>query len=180
MKILIVYASTDGQTRKVVRYAFDLMTDVGHSVELVSASDVGPIDLSRFDAAVLAGSVHTGSYQSELGEFAKENAAGLNALPTLFLSVSLCAAGDDAEDWKDLRKLTRDFFDNAGWRPGRVEHIAEAFRFSEYNFFESWAMRWIASQKGHNFEPGKDKEYTDWAALKTCLAEWLEDVVKPG
>ena len=33
-------------------------------------------------------------------------------------------------------------------------------------------MRWIAHNKGETVEPGKDKEYTDWAALGTVLDRW--------
>ncbi len=178
MRILIVYASTDGQTRKVARFAFDQISDAGHSVALIHASDANPMDLSRIDGAILAGSVHAGSYQSELGEFAEAHATALNRMPTLFLGVSLCAAGDDAEDWKDLNASTQRFFDDAGWTSGRVEHIAGAYRFTEYNFFESWAMRWIAAQKGQEVDPHENKEFTDWDALKTCLANWLEGVAR--
>ena len=60
------------------------------------------------------------------------------------LSVSLSAAGTDAEDWAGIHKCVAQFEADTGWIPGRVEHVAGAFRFSEYDFFRAWAMRRIA------------------------------------
>ena len=37
MKILVVYATTEGQTRKVARHVFDRLAGAGHSVELLPA-----------------------------------------------------------------------------------------------------------------------------------------------
>ena len=37
-------------------------------------------------------------------------------------------------------------------------------------------MRRIADQKGETVEPGKDKEYTDWAALGQTLDTWIAGV----
>lgn len=172
MKILIVYATTEGQTRKVARFVFDRLADAGHAVELVPASDAKGRDGSGFAAAVVAGSVHAGRYQKELVDWARDSAPGLRPLPTMFLSVSLTAAGEDAEDWKGLRACVERFSEETGWTPTRVEHVAGAFRFSEYDFFKSWAMRWIAAQKDESVKPGQDKEYTDWEALGRLLGDW--------
>ena len=172
MKILIVYATTEGQTRKVARFVFDALARAGHSAELVPAQDAEGRDPSAFDGAIVAGSVHAGRYQKELVAWSAASAAGLGRVPTLFLSVSLTAAGDDAEDWKGLHGCVDRFAEETGWTPSRVEHVAGAFRFSEYDFFKSWAMRWIAAQKDENVKPGEDKEYTDWDALGRVVEDW--------
>ncbi len=173
MKIVIVYATTEGQTRKIARFAADRLSDAAHVIELVPAAEAGELDLSRFEKAILAGSVHVGKYQADLAEFAQRNADALNAMPTLFLSVSLAAAGDDPDDWKGLADCVARFTKQTGWSPGRVEHVAGAFRFTQYDFFRSWAMRWIAAQKGETVDPREDKEYTDWAKLEATLHDWV-------
>lgn len=173
MYLIIAYATTDGQTRKIARFAADRLAASGHSVELLNVEDTEGVDLGRFDGAILAGSLHLGSYQKALGRFATAARAELALMPTLFLAVSLAAAGKDAEDWAGLRKCVANFETETGWTPGRLEHVAGAFRFSEYDFFRSWAMRRIADQKGETVEPGKDKEYTDWSALADVLDAWV-------
>lgn len=173
MYILLAYATTDGQTRKIARHAADRLASNGHSVELLNVEDADGLDLARFDAAILAGSLHIGGYQKALARYVAEAKAGLSLMPTLFLAVSLSAAGQDAEDWAGLRKCLAAFETETGWTPGRVEHVAGAFKFSGYDFFRAWAMRRIADQKGELVEPGKDKEYTDWPALDAALDGWV-------
>lgn len=175
MKILIAYATTDGQTRKVARFAADRLGDAGHGVELLNLEDAEGLDLSRFDRAILAGSVHVMGFQKALTGFARANAAALGRMPTLFLSVSLSAAGSDPEDWRGLRACIDRLVAETGWTPGRVEHVAGAFRFTEYDFFRAWAMRRIAAEKGEAVDPHADKEYTDWARLDAALDAWLEE-----
>ena len=178
MKILIVYATTDVQTRKIARFAADRLCDAGHNVELVTAAETEGLDLSRFDAAVLAGSIHAGHFQDNLQSFAKASAEALGRLPTLFLSVSLSAAGTDEKDWEGIHAVVTEFQKATGWTPGRVEHVAGAFRFTQYDFFKSWAMRWIAHQKKQEVDSERDTEYTDWEKLAVVLADWVPFRVK--
>lgn len=173
MRIAIIYATTDGQTRKIARFAADRLTDAGHGVEMLPAADAADLDLARFEAAILAGSVHMGSFQPALAAFVRAQAAALARIRTLFLAVSLSAAGTDPKDWQGLREIVARFEAETGWTPGHTEHVAGAFRFTQYDFFRSWAMRWIAAQKGETVDPHADKEYTDWAALSAALADWL-------
>ena len=173
MNILIAYASTEGQTRKIARYAADYLIGQGHSVELAGAEDAKDAELARFDAVLLAGSVHAGKYQKSLTALAKSKAAALKQVRSAFMSVSLAASGTDVDDWAGLSECVNRFAEKTGWTPPTVMHVAGAFRFSEYDFFKSWAMRWIAAQKDQEVDPHKDKEFTDWAALKKTLDEWL-------
>ena len=176
MKIVIVYATTDGQTRKIARFAADRLADAGHAVELLTAADAEGLDLARFAGAVLAGSLHGGGFQKDLAEFAGAQTTGLAAVPTLFLPVSLSAAGTDAQDWAGLHKCVADFLAQTKWAPTQVVHVAGAFRFSEYDFFRAWAMRRIADQKGEAMDPSGDREYTDWAALGAALDGFLAGI----
>jgi menaquinone-dependent protoporphyrinogen oxidase len=179
MLLLVAYATTDGQTRKIARFVADRLAGQGHGVELLNVTDAEGLDLARFGAAVLAGSLHAGGYQKALRQFVTGARPGLEAMPTLFLAVSLSAAGNDPEDWAGLRRCLMDFQTETGWTPGRIEHVAGAFRFSEYDFFRAWAMRRIADQKGETVDPGQDKEYTDWPALGQAVDRWLADIAPP-
>ena len=172
MKILLLYASTDGQTRKIVRFCADQLFSQGHSVEMLRAEDAGDLELARFDAAVLAGSVHVGNLQSILGEVAGAHANALNEMPTVLLQVSLAAAGGDEGERAELDNIAQRFCEAAGWTPGAIHQVAGAFRFTEYDFFKSWAMRFIAAQKGEEIDPHRDKEYTDWDALSELMHGW--------
>ncbi|MCX7645630.1 MAG: protoporphyrinogen oxidase [Rhodobacteraceae bacterium] len=178
-RIAIVYATTEGQTRKVARFAADRLVQAGHAVELLRAEDAEGLDLGRFDAAILAGSVHVGAFQGALKGFAYAQAEALARLPTLFLPVSLAVAGDDPDDREGIEEVVEGFVRDTGWRPGRIEHVAGAFRFGEYGVLKSWAMRWIARQKGEAAPArGEDREYTDWERLGSALDDWAAGLCK--
>ena len=172
MRIVVIYATTDGQTRKIARFCADQLFALGHTVELVAAGDAEPLDLALFDRAILAGSVHLGHLQKSLAELARAHAGPLSHMPSLLVQVSLAAAGSDAEEHADLERIAAEFQRDTGWSPGRVEHVAGAFRFTGYDFFRSLAMRYIAMQKGQAVDVRSDREYTDWAALAALMRGW--------
>lgn len=175
MRVLVGYTTTEGQTRKVARFVADRLADGGHAVELLDLQDADELDLGRFDAAILGGSLHGGGFQKGLTAFARGAARALAGMPTLFLPVSLTAAGTDEEDWKGLDAAVERLIAETGWKPGRIAHVAGAFRFEEYDFFRAWAMRWIASQKDETVDPHGTTEYTDWEALAAIVDEWAAD-----
>lgn len=176
MKILTAYATTEGQTRKIARWVADRLFDQGHTVELVPLSAIGDIRLGRFDGVILAASVHLGHYQSEVTEFAHKSAKQLVNLRTLFLSVSLAAAGHDAEDWRGLDRISDEFKAATGWSPDRLVQVAGAYKPSEYDMVRRFVMRRVIAQKDPEKDLSIDHEYTDWTALGAEVDSWLADV----
>ena len=172
-KILIVYASTEGQTRKIARYCADRLMAIGHSVEMLRAADDDGGTLGQADAVILAGSVHMGHLQKELADFATAHVGELNERPTLLLQVSLAIAGGDEKELADLDRIAAEFCDKAGLRPLSIHQVAGAFRFTQYDFFKSWAMRYIAAKMDQDVDPHADREYTDWAKLADIVKDFV-------
>jgi menaquinone-dependent protoporphyrinogen oxidase len=172
MRFLIVYATTEGQTRKIVEFIAARLTTFPDAVRLVDAAAVPPdLDLSAFDTAILAASVHASRYQTTIEAFARTHAARLNAMPTAFISVSLAASGHDANDWKGLATCVADLQRRTGWTPTAVHHVAGAFRYTQYNFVTRWTMRYIAWWKGGPTDTSRDHELTDWKAVEALAAQ---------
>lgn len=173
MKLFIGYATSEGQTRKIARHVADRIVAAGHSVELAGLGDAGDAELSRFDAAILCGSVHVGHYQRVVSDFAADHLPALDAMPTLFLSVSLAAAGHDAEDWRGLETILADFQEATGWTPGEVAQVAGAYMPSQYDVFRKFVMRRIVAARDPEADLDWDREYTDWPALDALVDGWL-------
>ncbi len=180
MKVLIAYASTEGQTRKIAQKLADHIVDGGRTVELLELANATRIDLQRFDCVILAASVHVGHYQRSLTNFAAERSKDLHAKPTLFLSVSLAAAGHEAEDWKTLDKIKEEFIEATGWTPSRVEQVAGAYLPSEYDIFRRFVMRRILALKNPEADLDADMEYTDWSSLFRMADDWLDGINRAG
>ena len=144
MKLLLVYGTTEGQTRKIAQFVADHLTQRGHQTLLENAIDVKTAaNPHGFDAVIIAASLHAGRYQSAVVHFVSKYLAAINARPNAFLSVSLAAATDDEDDALGLERCVIDFSEQTGWSPQRIHHIAGAFRYTSYDFFKRWALKYI-------------------------------------
>ena len=173
MRVLIVYGTTEGQTKKISGFLKEEAVKLGHQVELCNASSDPPSPLG-FDLVLIGGSVHQGKYQSTIRHYVKEHHQSLNQVTSAFFSVSLAAASTDKEFWEELEEIGNDFLKDTGWRPARVEQVAGALLYSKYDFFKRFIMRLIAKHEGGDTDTSEDYEYTDWGKLKTFLKKMVE------
>ena len=181
MKCLILYGTTEGQTRKIARFVRDGLAGGGHDVMLVDAVDAPPdLDLRHFDRILVMASVHVGRYQAAIEDWARRHAAELAQVGAAFLSVSLAAAGTDDDDVQGLAHCVTEFERRTGWKPALVHHAAGAFRYTEYDFFKRWALKYIAWRKGGPTDTSKDYELTDWEDLSAFAARFASPAVPLG
>ncbi len=177
MKILLVYGTTEGQTRKIARFIADRLAGFGHSVQQADSTEIAAsLDVGAFDAIVVAASLHVGHYQSSVIHFVGEHRAALAARPNAFISVSLSAASDEPEDIESLKECVAHFVAQTGWTPRRTHHVAGAFRYTAYDFFKRWAMKYIAYRKGAPTNTHRDYELTDWDDLRQFVDSFAEGV----
>jgi menaquinone-dependent protoporphyrinogen oxidase len=178
--ILILYGTTEGQTSKIASFLAARLRALGSEVQVLNALDArDDLDLSRLDAVILAASLHTGRYQAAVEHFAKTHHEQLNAMLSAFVSVSLSTAGDDEDDVQGLAHCVEDLQRTTGWQPRFVHHAAGAFRYTQYDFFKRWALKYIAWRKGGPTDTSQDWELTDWEALSS-FADSLVTQMKPG
>jgi menaquinone-dependent protoporphyrinogen oxidase len=179
MNFLIVYGTTEGHTRKVAQFAADqIRAKAGVTVLDGADPAVDDVKLGEFDGVIVAASLHVGRFQASIEDFVRKRVQTLNGMRTLFLPVSLSAASKDEDDVKGLGRCLAQFAAATGWRPGRIENVAGAFRFTQYDFFKRWGMKLIAYQKGLPTDTAQDQELTDWPALRRALADFTATVEK--
>lgn len=168
MKLLIVYGTTEGQTRKVCEFLRDKAKEAGHEVSVIDSTgaDLAP---KGFDAVVIGASLHAERYQASVRHYVQEHIDALNKIPGAFLSVSLTAAHDEHESWKELKEITENFLKETGWNPTFVEQVAGALRYTKYNFLKKFIMRMIAQKSGGSTDTSKDHEYTDWDQVERVI-----------
>ncbi|MCP4307712.1 MAG: protoporphyrinogen oxidase, partial [bacterium] len=173
MRILIVYGTTEGQTRKIAEYVADIVREHGHEAALFDANVATETAPARCQAAILAGSVHMGRYQSALVHHARAWHEQLNAMPSVFISVSLSAAGNDPHERSEIDEIAQRMLRDTGWHADATLHAAGALKFTEYDFFKRWIVRAIAKQHQADASKDSDTEYTDWSAVKAFVESFL-------
>lgn len=152
-RILILYATVEGQTARIGGAIAERLASAGHHAELRDAA-------SGFDAAcdavVVGASVHYGSHPRWLRANLRRSRDALSARPAAFFSVSLSANPQYAADF--LRRV--------GWRPQLVASFAGALKYSRYGWFKRRLVQAFARMGGHSTDATRDHDYTDWRAVE--------------
>ncbi len=118
MTVLILYATTEGQTRKIAGRAGDHLKLAGHRVEIMRIGAANGIGLQSYERVILMASVHAGRYQPEFTAYVTLHQPDLVKIPHAFLSVSLSAASTDKEDLEGIAACVAKMSAETGWVPG--------------------------------------------------------------
>jgi len=175
MKILIVYSTTEGQTRKIARFMEDVLQDAGHKVAIADAADQPPSP-GEYDAILIGGSIHIHKYQAALTYYITHYAVALNKMPGAFFSVCLAVASDMEEEHREAEKITGDFLHQTGWKPLAVTQVAGALKYTQYDFFKKLVMKMISKREGRTTDVSRDYEYTDWDGVKKFILDFVDNV----
>lgn len=172
MRTLIIYGTVEGQTRKIARFMEDHLQAQGHAVTCCNAIDEPPAP-DAFELVILGGPIHAGHYPNALRHYATKYADALNAGTSAFFSVCLHIATGEAKAVSEALDIARAFTDSCQWVPYRIEQIAGALKYLEYDFFKRFMLKMIVKREGGDTDTTKDYEYTDWAQVKRFAEEMV-------
>jgi menaquinone-dependent protoporphyrinogen oxidase len=172
MKILIIYGTSEGQTRKIARFMEDVLQEVGHKVVIADSTEEPPAP-DAYEMVLIGSSIHMHKYKNSIRSYIMENVEELNKKQTAFFSVCMAVASDVEEERKDADEIARTFLEQAAWKPKEIVQIAGALRFTKYDYFKRLIMRMIANKKGEVVDTSKDYEYTDWKAVEKFVLEFV-------
>ena len=155
-RILVLYASVEGQTSRVAGRIAETLRQGGHAVETREARRDSAIPGPRdYDALIVGASVHYGRHPGWLRAALRRQRDALVAKPAAFFSVSLSAS----------EHYGADFLRQVGWQPLLVASFAGALRYSRYGWFKRHLVRAFARMGGHDTDASRDYEYTDWGSV---------------
>jgi menaquinone-dependent protoporphyrinogen oxidase len=174
MNVLIVYATTEGQTRKIAEWTATHVRERGHQVELRdSAASASGSDLETFHAFMIAASVHQRQHQETITNFVMAHREMLNSRPSVFISVSLSAVLEggrtEAQEYADrFTYVTR-------WQPRMTLLLGGALRFTKYDYFQEQIVKFVVMKRSGGVpSTGCDREFTDWDTLASFVSGFLE------
>lgn len=175
--VLVVYSTHDGQTRKIAERIAAVLRVRRHVVELLDAARAPrSVDLSRFEAVFVGSPIVKSGYLAPVVRFVRQNKAALARVPTLFFSVGLAVLSKVHDGRAQSMAIVDKFLAETGWRPRRIELVAGALLYTQYNFLVRFVMRQLTKAEGGDTDTSRDYEYTDWAAVDRFAVEFVEDV----
>ncbi len=169
-RVLILFASREGQTQKVASRIFAHLKMKGFAVQLIDAADstaMQQIDLGTYDLLVFGASMHAGGLERELVHFVNSHVSRIGTQSRSFFLVLLSAATKDPElKARSLTDARRKMKQQLLVEFDDTEMIAGALAYSKYPLPLKWLMRRIAAKAGEGTDLSRDYEYTDWRQVE--------------
>ncbi len=171
-RILILYATIEGQTGRIAERIARLLRDGGHAVETQPA-EAGESFLvpEHYDGVIVGASIHYGHHPAYLHALVERHRKALEVKPNAFFSVSLSAGGRRPKPAAARRYIDK-FLRKTGWRPGQAASFAGALQFSKYGAFKRLLMIVFVGLGGGDTDTSRDYEYTDWDAVDRFAREF--------
>ena len=175
-KALVVYATSEGQTRKIALHIAEVLRTEGLDVDVAEGPDP-EVDPSPYDAVLLGASVHVGAFQKEATRWARTHHAQLGDKHDGFFGVCLSTAHDDPEHNKAVQDMLDHFLNDTHWKPDRAMMFAGALAFTQYGFIKRWIMTRIAKSEDADFDgTDHDYEYTNWDDVEAFARSFAREM----
>ncbi|EHD19685.1 MULTISPECIES: menaquinone-dependent protoporphyrinogen IX dehydrogenase [Brenneria] len=160
MKALILFSSTDGQTREIASYIANTLKGT-LACDVVSLLSKHDIDVTKYDAILIGASVRYGRFNPAVNQFIRRHLTRLQQLPSAFFSVNLTARKPEKRTLQ-TNAYTRKFLLSSPWRPDLCGVFAGALRYPRYRWIDRVMIQLIMRMTGGETDSSKEIEYTDW------------------
>ncbi len=159
-KILILYASVDGQTMKIATFITKQLQENGQEFFLCDINDFKH-ELADFDKIIIGSSIRYGVHHKAIIDFINEHKEVLDRHKAAFFSVNLVARKPE-KNQADTNPYVIKFFKEITWRPPLVEVFAGKLDYKKYPFFDRIMIQFIMWMTKGPTDSKTKIEYTDW------------------
>jgi len=163
--ILIVYSTTDGQTRKICHRLQEVIEQQAHQVTMVSIQNEPHVDLAAFDTIVIGASIRYGKHSPLVVDFIQKNEHLLNEKSNAFFSVNVVAR-KPGKNQPETNPYMQKFLKQISWQPKLLAVFAGKIDYPRYGFFDRLAIRLIMLMGNGPTNPDAVVEFTDWRQVE--------------
>ena len=171
-KIVIVYSTVHGQTRKICAYLAEKLTAAGNKVSAVSIAD--DVNLADFDKIIIGASIRHGKHSAAVFDFIEENRQVLAQKPSSFFSVSLVAR-KPLKNTAETNPYMQAFLEKSPWKPALATVFGGNLNYPSYGAIDRSIIRFIMWITKGPTAADTNIEYTDWDKVD-CYAESLHQL----
>lgn len=160
-KILIIFSTTDGHTRKICNRLQQVIDKQNNQVTVISVDDAATIDLDSFDTIVIGASIRYGKHSPKIFEFIRENIRILDSKSNAFFSVNVVARKPD-KNRPETNPYLKKFLKQITWQPKLVAVFAGKIDYQIYGSLDRFMIRLIMWITKGPTDPKTNIEFTNW------------------
>lgn len=164
-KILIVYATTDGQTTKISARLQQVMEQQGHQVTAVKVQEADAVDPASFDKIIVGASIRYGKHSPLITRFIEKNRPILESRPNAFFSVNVVARKPE-KSIPEQNPYLQKYLRRISWKPRELAVFAGKIDYPSYTFFDRLMIRLIMWITKGPTDPRAVIEFTDWEKVE--------------
>lgn len=170
--IAILYASHDGQTRKVALHIAGKLMDEGLILTLDDLEKTTPAleDLQEADQIVLIAPVRFGHHLPSMDRFVVKNRALLAAKRLVMVSLNLTARKED-KDTPETNPYMGKWIKKLGVQPEGRAVFAGKLNYAQYPWWEKHVVRLIMKITGGPTNLDANIEFTRWDRVDALAAQ---------
>ena len=169
MSCLLIYSSTDGQTKKICDVIKENLPNK-NLIQICTVDEAINLDINNYDQIILGASIRYGNYKSNLFKFIKNNIKILDKKKNAFFSVNVVARKTE-KNTPSTNPYIKKFLKKTCWRPKKIEVFAGKVDYPNYNFFNKLVIRFIMYITKGPTDISQSYEFTDWEKVKKFSKE---------
>jgi len=170
--LLIIYSSTDGQTKKICERIINLSDDPSKII-IMSLDEATRIDISKYDKIIIGASIRYGKHSRELYKFIELNKEILNQKESTFFSVNVVARKPE-KNAPDTNPYIKKFLKISKWKPKKIAVFAGKVDYPKYGLIDKYIIKFIMFITKGPTDTTQSYEFTDWSKVEVFAKElWL-------
>ena len=170
-KTLIVYSTTDGQTKKICERIIK-SAKKKQNINMLSVDDASNFNIGEYEKIIIGASIRYGKHNPLVYEFIKLHKAELGKKFTAFFTVNVVARKKE-KNLPETNPYMKKFLELSGWQPDKLAVFAGKIDYPRYRFFDRLIIRFIMLITKGPTDTSQTYEFTDWTKVEEFAKEVL-------
>ena len=166
---LIIYSSTDGQTKKICETIKENLPS-GDKFKLISLDEALYFNLEKCEKIIIGASIRYGRHNKKVLDFIIKNKNILDLKKTAFFSVNVVARKEE-KSTPETNPYVLNFLKKTNWKPDKLSVFAGKVDYPNYNFFNKIVIRFIMMITKGPTDINNSYEFTNWENVRKFAKE---------
>ena len=162
-KILIIYSTTDGQT-KLICERIKASSIYSNQIKIISIDQIANQDLFNYEMIIIGASIRYGKHNYKVLNFVKKNKKILENKKSVFFSVNVVARKLNKNN-PNTNPYIKKFLKLSNWVPNKSAVFAGKIDYPKYSFLDKQIIRLIMLVTKGPTNTTKSYEFTDWSKV---------------